>query len=130
MKMVYIASPYTHKSKRVMRQREERITQIIGYLTEKYGYAFIGPITQSAAVCRANPNLKGDFGQWADIDLYIVSKCDEVWVVMMEGWTTSIGVREELHFAYENNIPIRYLSDTWPYSFFKQSGMCLVEDRS
>ena len=108
-KLIYLCSPFTHKDPEVMRNREEVVTAIAAGLTERYGYAMFLPITQSAPMERINPNLKGDFESWKSIDLFMVrEKCDELWVVLMDGWRESVGVAAEIREADVNGIPIRF----------------------
>ena len=110
VKKVYIASPFSHKYKRVMKEREQEINRVIAELTYKYGYSFFGPITQSAPLERIIPALGGSFSQWKNIDLTWVKACEELWVVMLDGWDISIGVTEEISYAQELGKPIRYIN--------------------
>ncbi len=108
-KLIYLASPFSNPSKEIMNNREEVVTAIAAGLTERYGYAMFLPITQSAPMERVNPNLKGDFEQWKSIDLFMIKeKCDELWVVLMEGWRESIGVTAEIKAAEEAMIPVKF----------------------
>lgn len=109
MKTVYIASPFTHEDPNVQEDRFFDVTCVAADLTEKFGYAFILPITQSHMMSKANPKLDGKFDFWEKIDLTFVSKSDEVWVVMLDGWENSVGVSREIEFAKSNNIPVRYI---------------------
>jgi hypothetical protein len=109
--MVYIASPYSHKSKVIQEHRRLQIERIGAKLEEKYSYAFIHPITTSARLSDKNKNLGGSFANWARKDLTFISRCDELWVIMIPGWKESIGVQAEIAFAkYEKYIKIRYMN--------------------
>jgi hypothetical protein len=109
MKLVYVASPYSHKYKRVMREREKEVNRVAAELTYKYGYAMFLPITQSAPLERIIPALGGSFEKWRDIDLEMVKRADELWVVMMPGWKDSIGVTEEIAYAKKLQKPIIFI---------------------
>lgn len=109
MKLIYIASPYSHIDPIVQLKREIDINKIAARLQVKYGYAFFLPITQSAQLCRYNKTLGGSFKKWAKVDLFLIgNKCDEVWVVMLHGWDKSIGVTAEIKHALKHNIKVRY----------------------
>lgn len=108
---IYLASPYTHGDPNVQQERYEKITRIGARLTEKYGHAFFLPITQSHQLVEANPNLNGSFESWEEIDLTVLSRCDALWVVTLDGWRASRGVLAEIKFAEELNIPIKYIGE-------------------
>jgi hypothetical protein len=57
------------------------------------------------------------FKSWAKRDLTYLSKCDELWVVTMKGWKESIGVKAEINFAKEHNMPIKYID---PHTLIKK----------
>lgn len=108
-KLIYLCSPYTHKSKEVENYREEVVTAIAAALTEQYGYSMFLPITQSAAMARYNPSLDGKYDTWQDIDEFTISeKADEVWVVLIDGWRESKGVTAEIECAQRHGIPVRF----------------------
>lgn len=109
MKFIYVASPFSHKYKKVMREREKEINRVAAELTYKYGYAMFLPITQSAPLERIIPALGGSFEKWKDIDLEMVKRADELWVVMMEGWDNSVGVTSEIEYAQYLGKPLYFI---------------------
>lgn len=109
MKMIYLASPYSHKSRRVENKRFKEVTRVAAELISEYGHSFILPITQSYQLVKIKPELGGSFANWKKIDLHFVSKCDEVWVVTMDGWKESIGVQAEIEFAKKKGINIWFI---------------------
>lgn len=109
MKLIYLASPYSHKYKKVMKEREKEVNRIAAELTYKYGYAMFLPITQSAPLERIIPALGGSFEKWKNIDLEMIKRSDELWVVMLDGWKDSVGVTEEIIYAKSLNKPIYYI---------------------
>lgn len=110
MKLIYLASPYSHPELTIEKWRYGEITRIAAKLHKTYRYAFILPITQSHELKAWEPKLGGSFAKWRDRDLHFISKSDEVWVVMMEGWKESIGVLAEIDFAISKNIPVKYMN--------------------
>ena len=116
-KLIYIASPYSHKSKSVMKNRVATVSKVAAILTKKYKFAMFLPITQSAEMVKYEPSLGGDFKSWESIDIFMVKeKADEVWVILMEGYDTSIGVTAEIECARRHNKPIKY---------FNTQGICI-----
>lgn len=121
MKKVYVCSPFSHKFKKVMRDREKEINRIAAELIYKYKVALFLPITQSAPLERIIPALGGSFEKWRDIDLEWVKTCDELWVVMMEGWKDSIGVTAEIEYARELKKDVRFIDPNDPELFLRFS---------
>lgn len=109
-KLIYLASPYSHKGEFIRNMRYNLITKITGKLQDRYPYAFIGPITQShnTAPYMESPNT--EFTSWAIRDLTYISRSDEMWVVMIDGWKESKGVQAEIEFASNQNIKVRYIN--------------------
>lgn len=113
-KMIYLAVPYTplgsvtaEERERVMKERFIKITKVSGLLALK-GIVNFSPITQSheqAKYC----DLPTDWEFWRNIDLSVLSHCDEVWILCLDGWKSSIGVQSEIAAAQITGKPIRYI---------------------
>lgn len=115
MKLVYIASPYTYKSRfKLLRKfiewlRYYQVTKVIGYLQDKHpNIAFIAPITQSHQTAKFMKNKNGEFSYWKNIDFKYIRQCNELWVIALNGWTESLGVKEEINYAAKQRLKIKY----------------------
>ena len=53
--------------------------------------------------------LPTDWNYWKNYLELILPRCDELWVLKMEGWDKSNGVAGEIELAKKLNIPINYL---------------------
>jgi hypothetical protein len=51
---------------------------------------------------------------WQQIDREHLRRCDEVVVLMLDGWDRSVGVREEVCIARELGKPVRFLDPANP----------------
>ena len=74
------------------------------------GYVVFSPIAHSHGVADHMPDsyrCDGDF--WMGQDLPLLAKCDEMAVLCLNGWQESSGVCQEIAFAEQNSIPMRYL---------------------
>lgn len=72
------------------------------------GYEVFSPIAHSHSIEILDGRFRpGDF--WLKQDFAILKKCDKMFVLMLEGWEKSYGVKEEIKYAKANNIPIEYL---------------------
>ena len=105
--MIYIASPYTHKNKKVMQQRYEEVVALCAYLA-KEGHSVYSPIAHWHLIAEKY-DLPKDDAWWRilDEDMIIVAK--QLWVLMLEGWRTSRGVKREILFAKNNTIRVKYI---------------------
>ena len=107
MKLIYLASPHTAKTKALMAWRKKQVTLAAAALTEKYGYAMFLPITQSSQMQKHRPALGGTFANWERINLYVVGKkAAELWVLTIPGWKEFIGVTQEIICAFANSVPV------------------------
>jgi RNA polymerase sigma factor (sigma-70 family) len=107
VKLIYLAGPYTHDDKEVMEYRFILLTRIASNLIQK-GFNPISPITHS--------HMMNEYGElpttwdfWKKIDIQILNRCDEIWVVTEEGWKESVGVTAEIAHAVKVGKPIRYV---------------------
>ena len=112
--LIYIASPFSSKLIYPLNKiheyiRYRRVTKMIGKLQDTFPYAFIGPITQSYHTKKFSKSKCGQFKSWEIVDLTFISKCDELWVIEMDGWEESTGVQAEIKFAKKRKIPVSYI---------------------
>lgn len=112
MRVIYLASPYSHPDKEVRQQRFEEACRVQAELLHLHGNtcAFIGPIAMTHSIAMLS-ELPTDWQFWKRHDETLLSRCDELWVIMMEGWHSSVGVAAEIKFAYDNNIPVVYVRE-------------------
>lgn len=111
MKLVYLASPYTHKDKFIMELRASLMECLTAQFQVEFSdtHTFLSPIVHGHNMVKTKEGQKlpPTWDYWKPHDLNILQRCDELWVVCMNGWKESIGVQEELQFAKDNNIPIQ-----------------------
>lgn len=114
MKLIYLASPYLYRgtnkkltSHLVERERYEAAVDATAHLMNK-GLAVYSPIvaTHPVAVKHKLP-LGSEF--WLDFDELLLRKCDEIVVLMLDGWKDSPGVKREIEIMKQLNRGITYL---------------------
>lgn len=119
---VYIASPYSYKGKYPLLLgtivRWKRFFQVLYYqavIDSTYKVQCFGPILESHLVVFAGKLCRLAIGKssgvWADFregDLAMVAAMDEVYVIMLDGWAESTGVRSEIRYARSLSKPVRY----------------------
>lgn len=111
-KLVYLASPYTHKDPTIMHKRFEDVCRVHANLINKHlsEYTFIGPIAMSHPVAQYG-DIPTDWDFWQTHDKAIILRCDELWVVPLDGWKESKGVQAEIAYAELLEIPVRYIAE-------------------
>lgn len=110
--MIYLASPYSHPSETVREQRFIDVCRVTASLLQS-GYFVFSPIVHSHPLVKFCTRGTGwDF--WERIDREHLSRCDEVVVLMIDGWRESVGVKAEIRIARELGKPVRYLAPGAP----------------
>jgi len=106
--LIYLASPYSGNPAERL-NRAIAIIKIAGKLIKK-GLTIYSPIVNYHSI---NPqiNLPSDWRFWQKHDRIILSRCDELWVCMLDGWKESKGVAAEIKIAKEFKIPVQFVDD-------------------
>jgi len=104
--MIYLCSPYSHPDPSV---REARFDAACLATVElmRAGHVVFSPIVHGHPLVRFDLPIEWDY--WERIDREHLRKCDEVVVLMLDGWRESRGVQAEIDLAIEMDLPIRYL---------------------
>ena len=104
--MIYLASPFTHPDAGVRQQRFESACRAAAALIRQ-GKTVFAPIAHSYGICAYG--LPGDWQFWRRHDRRYLDVCDEVVVLMLDGWRESVGVQAEIAIARECGKPITFL---------------------
>lgn len=116
--MIYLASLYSngastdsdlHKEVRQLRY-EYTLKRLAEFMLE--GNFVFSPIVH----CHEAANKYGlpkDYEFYKNNDRHFVGLSEEVWVLMMEddlgSWEFSHGMQDEIKYALDNNIPVKYI---------------------
>lgn len=107
---IYLACPYTSPDPEVRQTRVE-VASVIAAGLAVAGKAVYSPITHGHPMSQhLPPRLLKDHDFWMGQCLPILAAADELWLLPMEGWSVSRGVREELAFAEQHGIPVKFIS--------------------
>ncbi len=104
--MIYLASPYSHPDPAVREWRFRAACRATASLL-RAGEVVFSPIVQSHPLVEFALPTAWTF--WELIDRVYLERCDEVVVLMLEGWKESVGVREEIESARSAGKPVRFL---------------------
>jgi nucleoside 2-deoxyribosyltransferase len=105
--MIYLASPYSHVDPAVREQRFTIATRVAAKLI-RAGHQVFSPISHSHPI--ASNGVPTDWTFWKAFDRRMLEACDELIVLMLDGWRESRGVQAEINLAIKLGKPIRYVS--------------------
>lgn len=104
---IYLGTPYTDDDEQVMEDRFEAVTCKTAELMNN-GYVVFSPISSCHPIAKRF-SLPRSWDYWQEMDRSFVEWCDEVWILMLDGWEKSKGVGEEVKIALELGKPIKYI---------------------
>jgi hypothetical protein len=112
-KLIYLAAPYSHPDPNVITERVRAIDRTAAHMFAQ-GHFVFSPITHCHPIHLYG--LPGDYNFWQEYNKRMLSHCDELCVLMLDGWGQSLGVQGEIEFARENNkiVSYRYPIQTIP----------------
>jgi hypothetical protein len=118
--IAYLACPYTPIKKsneiglskpntkewedKVKEERFNKVNAVAAKLM-KVGFTVISPLTSSHLLHRDH-GLGGDWEFWKHHDFNLISCCHMIFVLTIEGWKESTGVKEEIVFGRRKGIPV------------------------
>ena len=105
--MIYMCSPFTHPDPAVREQRFEAACRAAAELIRQ-GRTTYSPIAHTYTICRYGLPL--DWRFWQRHDRRFLEVCDEVVVLMLDGWCESVGVHAEIAIARELGKPVTFLA--------------------
>lgn len=102
--LIYLASPYSHNSEAVRKARYLAARQFtIIELTK--GVAIFSPIVYGVDMETA---IGTSFEEWQVLNDTMIEACDRVYVLCLDGWQKSSGVKHEINLAASLGKPILY----------------------
>jgi nucleoside 2-deoxyribosyltransferase len=104
--MIYLASPYSDNDAEVRERRFEAVCRAAAKLIHS-GKSVYAPIAHTHPICRYG--LPGDWQFWQHHDRKYIEICDEVVVLMLDGWDKSEGVQAEISIAREMGKPVTFI---------------------
>lgn len=104
----YLAGPYSSVHIHIRDRRYHQISFVAAKLIQR-GELVYSPITACHSLAM-DYELPTDAEFWLRQNLTFLSRCDKLLVLQLEGWEQSEGLRREIEFATEHNIPIEYVT--------------------
>jgi hypothetical protein len=95
--VIYVASPYSHDNPAIMEERYHLALIACARLIS-LGAVVYSPIVHGHAIAQTGA-IATDFKTWEKQCLTMLDKADVLLVLMLSGWTQSVGVNAEInHF--------------------------------
>jgi len=106
--MIYLASPYSHPDSDVQRSRFHQVCVVAAEMMGR-GEQVFSPIAHTHPIAECG-DLPTGWAYWEAFDRWYIERCDEVVVLMLDGWKDSLGVKAEIKLAIELNTAVRYIT--------------------
>jgi hypothetical protein len=113
VRKIYLASPYSARlndgepDRDLMYIRFQDVCRVAAMLMN-LGYVVFSPIAHSVSIAAHLDNhLDAEF--WLKQDFPLIHWCDELWMLMLDGWDQSKGMAREQEYAERLCKPIRFL---------------------
>lgn len=107
--MKYLASPYSDPDPFIREERYLRAMKVLADLLHKGVWTY-SPIVHchefAKIIYRDGVPV---FDHWRQYDLHMLSLCDEILVLRIEGWNRSVGVAAEIAEAERLGIKVSYI---------------------
>jgi len=107
--LIYLACPYSHKDNNIMHERFLSVNKVAARLMKEGKYIY-SPISHTHPIKLAG-ELPGGWDYWEGYDRRILSACDRIIVLRLEGWEQSTGVQAEIKIGKEMSIPVDYIDE-------------------
>lgn len=107
--VVYLAMPYGHPDPDVRNDRMEVFYDIAARLI-KMGVYVVSPLLH-IETCKRH-DIPDNWTYWQAYSEVLLTKCDMMVVITVDGWNTSTGVLGELAFCRQYSIPVTYVDST------------------
>jgi hypothetical protein len=107
VRLIYLATPYNHPDPEVRESRFKAACEVAAHFMRSGVHLFC-PIAHTHPIAEAGDLPRG-WEYWQAYDRAMLFACTELWVVRMDGWRESRGIRGEVEIARELGIPVKHV---------------------
>ena len=104
--MIYLAAPYSHPDWYVVCERMTKFYEKQVELINS-GHLVVSPLDKVYMSTAYNTNTTWEF--WQRYSQELLTRCEIVYILMIDGWKESQGVQAEIELATKLNKPIVYI---------------------
>ncbi len=105
-KTVFVSSPYSTPDAELKALRYKTSCISCGAIMRMGGYP-LSPVVHGVPIVNVM-TVPDDYEYWKEYCLALVSKCDFMIILMVEGWEESSGVKGEMEAARKLDIPVYF----------------------
>lgn len=110
MNFIYLASPYSDADSAIREYRYREACKAAATIME-HGRAVFAPIAHSHPISNYMAEaLRVSHAFWMAQDLPILRYASELWVLTLDGWEMSRGIRRERDYAGSIGLQIKFFS--------------------
>ena len=118
VELIYLACPFRHTDPNMRKKRCAAVHYVAAQLSAEGRHVF-SPLTHNAILIDIlQDSLPGE--HWMQFDLAILAGCKYLFVLKMEGWELSKGVRREILFAQERGIQVEEIEPPSESEYLEQ----------
>ena len=99
--LIYLAAPLGHPDPSVRQERFDSVNRYCGYLIRQHELVF-SPLSFGATLDEDAISNSA----WYALGLQMLSRCDELRILGLDGWQDSVGVTLETRYARQLRIPV------------------------
>ena len=107
IELTYLACPFRHEDPVIMKKRCAAAHYVTAKLSSQGRHIF-SPLTHNEVLVDLCPNIPGEY--WMQFDLTILSMCQCLLILTMEGWEASKGVQREIVLAKQKGLLIETIT--------------------
>jgi hypothetical protein len=124
----YLAGPYTHPEEKVRRKRAYDLSKAAFNLIMA-GYCIYSPISETVSIADSSGHTDTGWGFWREQDLPKLELCSELWILTLDGWKASKGVRGEIKYSLLQGKPIALVNpDTLKLTYVSDEDLFILLD--
>ena len=105
--LVYLATPYSDPDPLIRRERFEKVNDFAARMMRS-GLHVFSPISHTHPIAQAG-GLQLGWEFWEACDLKILSVCEKLIVLKLDGWQNSRGVTAEIAIANELGLSVEFV---------------------
>jgi hypothetical protein len=107
--LIYLASPYNHAKASMRAVRYQAVLTATADLM-RAGRIVYSPIVHNHPIAISDEGLPRDWEYWKQFDEVILSRCDRLWILTIDGWRESVGIKGEIEIAQNLQLPIELVN--------------------
>ena len=112
--LIYLAAPYSHPDQNVRKLRVH-CTKTAAAEMVKAGHVVFAPTVYTDELDHYEPPQG-----WYEFDLAILSRCDELVILPLEGWEDSKGIKMEIALARTMGISVTFMHGFSPVTIVQK----------